>query len=158
MTSPHYPPLSEASLTPFRALEVQLKSVPDLLDRPECPYPPTVKAMLRRLVGGEKVDTGFVERLIDPGDAELDREIAQITETVKLDMKNYTGSDMKDKMSFLNTGNNLLVKLVDLQSKRFNIRNMARAQRVLVETMEQFLTPAQRTAFIQQIEGLVDVS
>jgi hypothetical protein len=114
--------------------------------------------MLRRLVGGEKVDTGFVERLIDPGDAELDREIAQIIETVKLDMKNYTGSDMKDKMSFLNTGNNLLVKLVDLQSKRFNIRNMARAQRVLVETMEQFLTPAQRTAFIQQIEGLVDVS
>lgn len=153
----HYPPLTEASLTPFRAIEVQLGQDPGFLDRDDCPYQPMVKAMLRRLIGGEKVDTGTTDLLVDESDGALDREIAAIYQTVKTDMRDYSGTDMKDKMSFLKTGNDLLTKLVDLQSKRYNIRNMARMQRAVIESMEVYLTPAQRTEMINKLEGYIDV-
>jgi hypothetical protein len=155
----HYPPITESMLTPFRALEVQLQQEggADLLDREECPYPSNIKPMLRRLAGGELVATG-TEMMTDAASDRLDVEIANIFETVKRDMNMYTGSDMKDKMSFLKTGQDLLSKIVDLQAKRFNIRNSARTQRAVVDAMEEFLTPAQRTSFIERLEGFVDVS
>lgn len=152
----HYPPITEAMLTPFRAIEAQLMSNPGLLDEPECPYPPLVKAMLRRLAGEAGVDTG-TDMLVDASSDRLDVEIASLYQTVKRDAATYTGSDMKDKMSFLKTSNDLLTKIVELQTKRFNIRNSARTQRAVVDAMEEFLTPAQRTSFIERLEGFVDV-
>jgi len=155
MTTAQYPPITEASLTPFRAIEIQLKSNPGLLDDAKCPYPPMVKAMLRRLTGDMSVDTTtrLIETMVDPTGDELDREIADLYVTVKNDANTYSGSDMKDKMSFLKTANDLLTKIVDLQGKRINIRNMARAQRALVEAMEGYLTPAQRTEFLTKLES-----
>ncbi len=161
MTTPRasYPPITEASLTPFRAIEIQLKANPGLLDDEACPYPPLVKAMLRRLIMDEPVATGTdqIGTLVDPAEAALDREIAELYQTVKRDANSYAGSDMKDKMSFLKTANDLLTKIVDLQARRLNIRNMARQQRAFVECMEEFLTPAQRTTLISKLEGHLDV-
>lgn len=159
MTKASYPPITEASLTPFRAIEIQLKSNPGLLDDPACPYVPLVKAMLRRLILDEPVNTGtdFADKLANPAEGDLDREIAELYQTVKRDAAAYTGSDMKDKMSFMKTANDLLTKIVDLQARRLNIRNMARMQRAFVESMEEFLTPAQRTTLISKLEGHIDV-
>lgn len=159
MTKAHYPPIVEATLTPFRAIEIQLQSNPGFLDAEECPYPPQIKAMLRRLTGDMSVDTGTgaAQKLVDAGEDALDLEIAEIYLTVKRDMGTYTGSDMKDKMSFLKTAQDLLTKLVDLQARRHNIRNAAKMQRSVVEALEEFLTPAQRTAFISKLEGYLDV-
>lgn len=156
MANPSYPTITEASLTPFRAIEVQLTTFPDLLDRAECPYPPLVKAMLRRLIGGEMVDTG-TSSLSDAAERTLDDEIAAIYQSVRREADHYSGSDPKDKMSFLKTSNDLLTKLVDLQSRRINIRNMALTQRAVVEAMEEFLTPAQRTQFIDKLGTFIDV-
>lgn len=151
-----YPSITEASLTPFRAVEIQLHSNPGFLDDPACPYPPSTKAMLRRLTGAEPAAATGTD-LTDPAEAKLDEEIANLFRTVKRDSDTYTGSDMKDKMSFLKTATDLLSRLIDLQSKRFNIRNMARAQRAFVEVLEEFMTPAQRTEIISKLEGYIDV-
>lgn len=76
---------------------------------------------------------------------------------VKQDAATFTGTDTKDRMSFLKTANDLLTKLVDLQAKRFTTRNMAKMQRLVVETMEEHLDPGQRTEFIKKLEALTDV-
>jgi hypothetical protein len=156
METPRYPNITELSLTPFRAIEIQLKGTPDLLDRPDCPYPPLVKAMLRRLVGGETgVDTGsdteVNRKLVDASESALDLEIADLYATVKRDSANYTGSDMKDKMAFMKISGDLLTKIISIQEKRFNIKNMAQMQRTVVEALEEYLTPAQRTEFIEKM-------
>lgn len=160
MSKPHYPPLSEATLTPFRAIEIQLQNDPDFLDRPECPYPPMIKAMLRRLAGGQMaVATGTedAQALVDAGLEGLDIEIAKLFLQVKQDINTYTGSDPKDKMAFTRTAQDLLSKIVDMQAKRYNVRNFARAQAIMVEVLEEFLTPAQRTTFLTKLESLNNV-
>jgi hypothetical protein len=159
MQTPQYPTITDAALTPFRALEIQLKDIPDLLDRAECPYPPTIRAMLRRLtrtdMAGVHVEKG--DPLTQADEGALVDEIAALYRSVKTDATAYVGTDIKDKMSLMKTSNDLLTKLVDLQGKAFNIRAMARMQRLIVETMEEHLTPGQRTEFITKLEALQDV-
>lgn len=159
MSTPHYPSISDAMLTPFRAIELQLKTHPTMLEDPNCPYPPAVLAYVRRMVlvdGAAPKSAGPDPLTIADGEA-LDQEIAKLYQMVKTDAATFTGTDTKDRMSFLKTCNDLLTKLVDLQARRFNVRNMAKMQRQVVETLEEFLEPGQRTAFIQKLEALQDV-
>lgn len=159
MKSPQYPTITEATLTPFRAIEIQLRDTPDLLDRAECPYPPTTKVLLRRLTDATVGMVGAVkgDPLTIADEAALDDEIAALYRSVKVSSDTYVGTDVKDKMSLMKVSNDLLTKLVDLQAKRFNIRNMARMQRIVVEALEEHLSPGQRTEFITKLEGLTDV-
>lgn len=163
-TPPYYPPLTSAQMTPFRAIEVQLQANIGYLNDERCPYPHDVKLMLRRLAnvdGGGTVAADArlqqAQDLVDPSSGALDLEIADLYITVKNDSASYTGSDMKDKMSFMKTAQDLLSKIVDLQSKRMNIRQMARMQKAVIETMEEFLDNAQRSKFIQKLKDLIDV-
>lgn len=158
---PYYPPLTDVQLTPIRAIAAQIEKFPDILDRSDCPYEHGVKVILRRLVMADKMDglrdeTG-IDTLVDASGEGLDREIASLYLTVKQDGQTYTGSDMKDKMAFMKTANDLLTKIVDLQTKRFNVRNMAKMQRAVIEAMEEFLTPAQRTSLITKLKDMIDV-
>lgn len=155
MSTPHYPTIDEALLTPFRAIELQLQTFPDMLSDPACPYTPAVRAYVQRLA---KVTTpDGPDPLVEADSDALDVEIAKLYRTVKDDAATFTGTDTKDKMAFLKTANDLLTKLVDLQAKRFNTRNMARMQRLVVETLEEFLDPGQRTEFIKRLEAVLDV-
>lgn len=158
---PHYPPLDDLKMMPFRVIAAQFEKFPDLLDRPECPYAHGVKVMLRRLMIADKMgdlkDEVAIDGLTDAASDALDREIASLYLTVKQDGERYTGADMKDKMAFMKTAHDLLSKLVDLQTKRMNIRNMAKMQKAVVEVMEEFLSPAQRTQFITKLKDYIDV-
>lgn len=155
MSTPHYPVIDEALLTPFRAIELQLQTFPDMLSDPACPYGPAVRAYVQRLVKAKTIEGP--DPLTQADSEELDQEIASLYRQVKSDAATYSGTDPKDKMSFLKTSNDLLTKLVDLQSKRFNTRNMARMQRQVVEALEEFLDPGQRTDFIKRLEAVLDV-
>ena len=161
--SRHYPPVTSAMLTPFRAIDIQLNQDPGFLDYDDCPYDGPTKALLRRLAsggsGGGDLDPGELRKalqLTEEGGKALDLEIAKLYQTVQRDAATYTGSDTKDKMSLMRTANDLLTKLVDLQRSRANIRQFARATRVMIETMEEYLTPAQRTEYITKMEGQID--
>lgn len=159
MTTPTYPAITEAMLTPFRAIELQLQAHPTMLEDPACPYPSAVLAYLNRLTrpaGAVVQGDGHDPLTVADGD-ELDVEIANLYRMVKQDAATFTGTDTKDRMSFLKTANDLLTKLVDLQAKRFTTRNMAKMQRLVVETMEEHLDPGQRTEFIKKLEALTDV-
>ncbi|AKU43533.1 hypothetical protein CPT_Seuss7 [Caulobacter phage Seuss] len=158
---PFYPPLTDVQLTPFRALVAQFEKFPDILDRPECPYDHGVKVMIRRLLMADKVNGGSrdeieIDGLVDASADAIDREIAALLLQVKRDSSVYAGSDPKDKMAFMKGSHDLLSKLVDLQTKRFNVRNMAKMQRLVIEHLEEFLTPAQRTTLITKLKDLID--
>lgn len=156
MSTPTYPTITEAMLTPFRAIELQLQTHPTMLEDPVCPYSNSVLAYVNRLVKRAEAADGPDPLTIADSD-ELDQEIANLYRMVKNDAATFTGTDTKDRMSFLKTSNDLLTKLVDLQAKRFQVRNMAKMQRLVVETMEEFLDPGQRTTFIQRLEAIQDV-
>lgn len=154
--SPKYPTITDATLVPIRAIEVQLKEFPDLLVRPECPYPPPIRTFLGRLLGEVREGLGGVEY----SDDDTIQEISDLyTELKRIAFKagQVSGGDTKDQMAVLKTSSDLLSKMVDLKAKAFSVRDMSRFQKAVVEMLEAVLTPPQRSDFIDRMGAYLDV-
>lgn len=152
--APKYPTFTDASLVPFRALELQLKEFPDILDRPDCPYPPHIRLFLRRLV----TDPGTpAARVASYGEDDLLQEITDLYEDLKRASLQVNTNDAKDKIAMLKTSADLLTRMVDLKGKALNQREMARFQKTVVEILETIVTPAQRAEFIEKMGSHLNV-
>lgn len=155
--TPKYPTITDATLVPFRAIEIQLKEIPDFLTRAECPYSPAVRLFLGRLAEG---DAAPVVAAAEMGD---DTTIQEITDLyAELKRVAFVGGqvgrgDSKDQMAVIKTASDLLSKLVDLKSKAFSVRDMSRFQRAVVDMLEGVLTPAQRSEFIDRLGAYTHV-
>jgi hypothetical protein len=152
--TPRYPTFSDASLVPFRAIDAQLKQYPDLLDRSDCPYPPHVKTLLRRLVG-EPGAAPVPEQPLD--DDDLVTETSTLYRSIKTAGETMKSSDPKDQMAIFKTSADLLSKLVTLREKAQSVRQMSQFQRAVIEVLEQVITPAQRSEFIEKLGKFINV-
>lgn len=149
MNTPKYPNITDTTLVPFRAIEVQLKQFPDILDRLECPYPPGVKTILRRLL-----DTvgGTAPPLVEYDDDSLISEITALYQELKnTDIK----GEAKDAIAMLKARADLMTKMVGLKEKALNVRDISRFQKTVVEIVHNTLTPAQREEFFQELKQYV---
>jgi CBS-domain-containing membrane protein len=145
MANLKYPNITDAMLIPFRAIEVQLDTAPDLLDRPECPYPAHVKALLKRLLGGS--DPPPKERK-EFSNEDLELEIQDLYE----ELRNTTiKGEAKEQIALVKTRADLLTRMVGLKERALNARDMARFQRTVITTIDAHLTPAQRSEFLEQL-------
>ena len=154
-TEPKYPNITDATLVPLRAIELQLREFPDLLSRAQCPYSPTIRLFLERL--GDQAAPAMV---IDYDHDDTIAEISQLYNELKrvaFKAGQVHGGDTKDQMGVLKTASDLLGKLVDLKAKAFSNRDMSRFQKTVIEVLEGILTPAQRTEFIDKIGSYTNV-
>jgi hypothetical protein len=146
---PKYPSINEVTLTSLRALEVQLKEFPDLLDRDECPYSSAVRERLKALfVAGEVKNYDEDELVV---------EITALYERVRRESASMTSTDPKDQMQILKTSSDLLTKLVTLKERAMNLRDMARFQKEVIQVLEGLISPAQRAEFIQILGDRLDI-
>lgn len=143
MMKPTYPSITDASLVPFRAIEAQLKQFPDILDREDCPYPPSVKTFLRKICGGPEVVGGPMS------DDDLVAETSRLYREIQVSSRSIKGGDAKDTASIFKTMTDLLGKLVDMRGKAINVRQMSQFQKAVLTLLESVLTPAQRSEFVE---------
>ena len=148
MDKPRYPDISDATLIPFRAIEVQLGTFPDLLDRPECPYPNHVKSLVKRLVSNQ---SGPVERREYTED-DLEHEIHDLYSELQ---RTSVGNDAKDQIQLLKTRADLLTRMVALKERFLNAREISRFQRTVLECLDGQLTPTQRNDFLEKLSSHV---
>ena len=139
---PKFPTITDATLVPIRAIEVQLKEHPNLLDQEDCPYPPPIKNLLRRLAGQEVVVRA------EYSEEDLEREITELYSSLRV---MPVKGDAKDTINLYKTQADLLARLVDLKAKALGVRDMARFQRTVVEILDGLVTPAQRNEFLEKL-------
>lgn len=151
-TSPKYPTITDAHLVPFRALELQLKEHPGLLDMAACPYPPHIKSIVRRLLGDGTPAAPTVY-----SDDDLEREISDLyTELRRLGVEANSG-DAKDKISVIKQSAELLGKLVGFRERIINVREMNKFMKTVMQLLETVISPAQRSDFIENMGKFLDV-
>lgn len=158
IAKPSYPTVTDSSLVPFRALELQMKQYPDLLTREDCPYPPSVKTFLAKVLNPQ----GVRELPVESGntsmsDEDLESEIVLLYRDLQKASSQITGIDPKDKAAFLKTTSDLLTKMVALRERQMNVRQMGKFQKTVVELLEGVMTPAQRTEFVEKMGQHVDL-
>lgn len=144
-----YPRIDDAMLVPFRAIDAQLKKHPDLLSRPECPYPSSVKQFLAERLA--KTETSGAKRHYD--DDDLEAEIAELYSELKVAGLRVSGVDAKEKAQVMKTFADLLTKMVTLRERVVNIRHMSGFQKSVIEILETVLTPDQRGEFLERMHA-----
>lgn len=145
-----YPTITDATLVPFRALEIQLKGNLDLFDRAECPYPPAVKLFLKRALspGGGAVVTGTAVYSDDEAVQEV-TDLYRELKRVAFVGTQVSSGDSKDQVDILKKASDLFGKLIDLRSKAITVRDMGKFQQAVIQMLEKVVTPSQRSEFIE---------
>lgn len=148
---PRYPNITDASLIPFRALEAMLKTYPDLFTRPECPYPPAIRAFLAKMLasGSPPVEQGPFQ------DDDLVTETSRLYREIQTSLQTMENVDAKDRATIFKTSTDLLGKLVAMREKSMNMREMSRFQKTVIEVLESVLTPAQRSEFVEKLSDVL---
>lgn len=146
-----FPTITDATLVPFRALQVQLADDPLLFKRSDCPYPTHISAFLLDILDKKE------RRVSEYSDNDLIQETIDLYDEVKRAGMSSGSVDPKDKMSILKTSADLLNKLVTLRERAMNVRDMSDFQRKVVECLEAVVTPAQRSEFLEKMEKYVGV-
>lgn len=137
-----YPVITDASLIPLRAIEVQLQQNPGYLDAADCPYAPSVVQSLKRLCD---IDS----RVASSSDYSEDDLLGEIVGLYK-ELKDINiSSDVKDNIAMLKARGDLLTKVMSLKERALNARDMAKFQKKVVEILETVFTPAQRNEFLE---------
>jgi len=145
-----YPTITDATLVPLRAIQLQLIEDPDFLNHDDCPYPTHIRDFLRVFGGvqSEKRGSYSEDELID--------DITDLYEELKTITRSVNNPDVKDKIALMKTAGDLLTRMVALKEKAVNMRSMSQFQRAVVEVLETVITPAQRSEFIEKL-GKYDV-
>jgi hypothetical protein len=147
-----YPPISDVTLVPIRTIDLLLKEHPDALSRPDCPYPAHIRTFLARILDRklEKVAVVEVEMDLEQLGIEISALYQDIRETLKVEI-----ADPKDKVAVIKTGTEQLNRLIGLREKVMNLREMSEFQRAVMEVLEQVVTPAQRSEFVERLAKYV---
>lgn len=149
---PSYPTVTDAHLVPFRALELQLKEHPDLLDRGDCPYPPHIRTFLRRLTGD-----ATAPRVEAMEDEDLEAQITELYRELRILGSQVNTADAKDKVSVIKQSVELLGKLVSFRERISNVREMNKFQKAVLDVLETVISPDQRANFIEKLGKFANV-
>lgn len=148
----YFPPLSlsKETLQNIRiASRLVFENGPGFLEDPECTYTPEIKAFLRGGVCESELGNGV--------DAALEAPEEEAESLLKF-LKRLENSleDTNDKLAYVRACATLLEKIVSTKEKAMNLKRLKEFEDLVVGTLENFLTPAQRTQFqnsLQQLGG-----
>lgn len=153
-----YPNITDATVTPFRVIQVLHKTHPNLLDRPDCPYSDDTKALLRTFVGATAPvgdQKTFLDDADDPYEA-LERQIALTLQDIAAFEAKLSTLDNKDRVQFLKAKPALLEKLIELKERTNNMKVSADFMKKIYEFVDKDLDTDRRTALMKRVGDFLE--
>ena len=140
-----FPPIDEDVLIQMNLARRLAADDEEYLSDTDCPYSDDLKALLSPMRGGGGGGAIDVEAI------DLEQEIL----TLQSDLKQYGGdlkaSDTAEKSTYFRLMTSLLEKITTLKERTHNLKQIAEFERVLMEIMDDILSPDQRTAVMQRL-------
>lgn len=179
---PRITPAAEKSLIDIAAI---LQENPEALKSPECKYSPKLTHALNiiMVVGAtrnmgvdlneeiQKLHKQHVTLHGNPHDPTSAQALTEtdLSEGVDLELETRTmyhemkklfltisGMETKEKSDLIKTSSNLLEKLINLQEKAIGINQFNHFKSFIVDSMDKYLTPVQKTEFVDGIEEILN--
>lgn len=127
-------------------LKIREEGARYLMDE-ECPYPARLVDLLLeyRGTGGEVEDE-------DEGDLDLVKENQRILRELKDQKDTLKDDDHSEAMAYYRTSTAVLEKLVSMQERANNVRQIGKFYGIVMETMEEFLDAAQITELRERLK------
>lgn len=155
-----YPNIRPETIMSLNAVVGMMEKEPGYLDSPECPYSDDIKKFFRQKIEYSGSGKREVPDLFGETD-DLDAVAGQIKAIIndleefgrKLDI-----SDSTDKMGYFRTKTALIEKLVNMQERVYNIKEVQEFRNTILAFMNEVLTKDQVTAFMQRLDGILGTS
>lgn len=144
----YYPPLPPGTTKLLRILMANLLSDPTGYLGADCPYNDQDREALAQLLPASKVEKPDLQ--VDPDFLWAEAR------AIYLSLQDLGSAedklDPKEKMSLAKVRASLLEKLLSIQERATNLKNMERFQSVVLEHLDRVLTAEQRLAFLESLQ------
>lgn len=146
-----FPPLPENAVFALDLILKRLAEDPEFLDDEDCPYTSEEKDFLSKFVA-EISEVEEAEAELGNKWDRLEREsnslFKNLTETgATLQIKDHT-----EKMAYFRTATSLLDKIVSIQERTANLRQIHKFHETVLNIMEDTLDAEQRTAVMERLQ------
>lgn len=154
-----YPSIRDETIMTMKVVVENMKQDPDYLDQRECPYSETVKTFFRdRGEGKEK--RGNIEDLfsLEENETDLDKiedQIKAIINDLEAFGRKLDISESTDKMGYFRTKTALIEKLLNMQERVYNIKEINDFKMTLIGFMDEILSKDQITDFMTRLDGVL---
>lgn len=158
---PFYPSVRDETILGLNVVVQNLEKDPSYLDSPECTYSDTVKDFFRKKIvvgGGSNLDHNIDLFAKEEGETDLDKLKDQIIAVIN-DLEDFgrklTIADSTDKMGYFRTKTALIEKLVNMQERIFNVKEINDFRNTLLGFMNEVLTKDQVTDLMKRLDGIL---
>lgn len=158
-----YPNIRPETIMSLTAVVGMMEKEPGYLDSPECPYSDDIKNFFRKKIeygGSGKKEVPDIFKL-EEGESDLDKLKEQIQAIIN-DLEDFGRkldvSDSTDKMGYFRTKTALIDKLVNMQERVYNIKEVQDFRNTILAFMSEVLTKDQVTQFMQRLDGILGTS
>lgn len=157
MNDLYFPPLDEGAVA---SVEIILRAVaenPEFLWDDDCPYSQDAIESLQRIAGLQPEGMGF-----DDDDEEgdqwerLERETRSLYRGLMAEQQSLGSKDNAEKMAFFRTATSLLDKLVGIQERAANLRQIHKFHDTVMTVMEDILEAGQRTEVMERLRTAIN--
>lgn len=182
MAKPFYPFISTDVINALTTLSEQIIAYEDFLDRPECPYDPITKEMLRRMIrvkaevpvapDQSKITTRRIEtaemavsegskrgRKLKDGGVIID-DVAKEIEAIRAELQQLKLDSTKlptnEKIQIIKTRAALVEKLIAMSERCINIKTQSRFMTTVMGLLDDLVPNDERLEFIRRLEPFAD--
>lgn len=155
MQNAYYPPLSAPQQQAFDIIVRLTRENPDYLD--DSPYTPEFQALIRGLVaaGGTPMTAADYTALADDGDdLSIEIESERLYRQVKNFSSTLSNADVSEKAAMFRVSTQLLERLLTAKEKSSNIAHYEQFKMLVLDTVDRFLTPQQKSIFLDDLKRL----
>ena len=149
-----YPKLDESSFFQFKVVVENMLKDEDYLKADECPYPPAMKDFFMSLRPPEVSDvfSGDDDVLV------IEEQIQKIINDLESMSPAIAKSDPGEKMNYFKIKAALYDKLISMQEKTMNLKEINEFRNIILEFMHESLTKDQITALMHRLDGIMGIN
>lgn len=157
MQTYHYPKLPEGAAFAVELILRVAAENPDFYDN--CPYDLKDIDLLKRMSGMAPawMQDDPEEEDFDDGDkwGKLERQTKRLFDALLAEQQSLGTKDNAEKMSFFRTATSLLEKLVGIQERAANLRQIHQFHNTVMQIMDDVLDEGQRTEVRRRLQAAI---
>lgn len=150
-----YPQLRDETVLGFNVVLKNLLEDPEYLDDPSCPYSPMIKTFFEKVTNLTTLDE--VEDLFEGQDdvLVLEDQIKRAFNNIDDIGKKMIGNDTAEKMNYYKLKAMLMEKLLNMQERIYNIKEMSQFRFIIMDFLDQQCTKDQISGLMKQLDGVL---
>lgn len=158
----YYPNLTESMIIQLQVVVKSLEQNPKYLQSPDCPYSDAVKDFFtknRGVLGSGRAVSAEVEDLFEGKDdvLVLEEQIKKLLNELE-DMSAALGSmETSEKLAFMKTKSQLIERLITMQERVMNLKEVAMFRHTVIGFMEEVLEKDQIADFMDRLQNILGI-